>query len=90
METGIKVRVQPRASRDEVLGFQGEVLRVRVTAPPHEGRANQALVEVLSQALDVPRSRIRILRGHGSRDKLLAVEGLSREDVEGRLAGAPG
>jgi len=85
METQIHIRLQPNARRNEVIRFQGEVLRVRVTAPPHEGRANKALIELLSSVLDIPKSRIDILRGHTSRDKLVAIDGLESAEVRARL-----
>lgn len=76
METLIKVRVQPGARRDEIVGFQGDVLRLRVKAPPREGRANLAVAGLLAKKLDVARSQVRILRGHAAREKVIAVEGI--------------
>jgi hypothetical protein len=61
------------------------VLRVRVTAPPVEGRANDALLRLLARALDVPVSRLRIVRGQTQRNKVVAVEGLSADEVHARL-----
>jgi uncharacterized protein (TIGR00251 family) len=81
----LHVRVQPRASRNEVLGFNGPVLRVRVTAPPEAGRANDAVVALLAEALGVPRSRIRILRGHAARNKVVLVESLTQAEAARRL-----
>ncbi len=81
------VRLTPRASRDGIAGWEGDVLRVRVTAPPIEGRANDALIRLLARALDVPTSRLRVVRGQTQRNKVVAVEGLSGEDVRGRLGG---
>jgi uncharacterized protein (TIGR00251 family) len=83
----VRVRLQPKASRSEVLGFYGDVLRVRVTAPPERGKANQALIDLLASALGLPKSRIRVLRGHTSRDKLIAVESVSQDDLRRRLGG---
>ena len=76
METLIRVRVQPGARRDEIVGFQGDVLHLRVKAPPREGRANLAVVELLAKKLNVARSQVRILRGHAAREKVIAVEGI--------------
>lgn len=81
----LRVRVQPGASRSQVLGYDGQLLRVRVSAPPEDGRANEAVVALLAEALGVPRSRVRILRGHTSRDKLVSMESLSLEEVVRRL-----
>ncbi len=83
--TRLTVRVTPRASRDELLGFQGEVLRVRVKAPPVEGRANEALLRLLAKVLGVPRSSLAIVRGQTSREKIVAVDGLEAAEVRRRI-----
>lgn len=82
----IRVRVQPRASRSEIVGREGDVWRVRLTAPPAEGRANAALVALLAETLDVRRSDVAILRGQTSRDKLVEIAGLGEDQVASRLA----
>lgn len=79
------VRLQPRASKNEIAGVQGSALKVRVTAPPVEGSANQALIDFLSEALDVPRRDVSIVSGHSSRMKLIEVSGADIEAVR-RLA----
>lgn len=84
----IAVRVQPRASRDEVLGWRDGVLRVRVTAPPVEGAANVALVTLVAGALGVKPSAVRLLRGQTGRDKLVSVAGLTDDEVRARLRGS--
>lgn len=68
------VRITPRASRDEVVGWADGVLHVRVHAPPVDGRANEALVEALAEYGGIPRSRITIVRGATSRVKRICVE----------------
>ncbi len=73
METILNVWVQPRASRNEILGFQDEYLRVRVIAPPAEGRANHLLREVLADALGISLSRVEILSGHNARRKRIRI-----------------
>ena len=83
--TMIKVKVQPKASQDRVLGFQNDMLRVRVTAVPERGQANHALIELLAQVLQVPKGWIQIRRGRGSRDKRVEIAGLSTDDIERRL-----
>ena len=75
------------ASRNEIAGFEGETLRVRVTAPPVEGRANQALTRLLAKELGVARGDVRVVADHGSRDKVLAVDGLGAAEVRRRLGG---
>ena len=84
----LPVRVQPRARRNEVVGWQGAALRVRVTAPPTDGRANQAVVELLAAALGLPHASIALVSGAASRDKLLRVERHSLADLRARLDGA--
>ena len=68
------MRVQPRASRDELAGMQGEVLRVRLTAPPVDNAANDALIDFLADKLGVPTRMVRIVSGFGSRNKLIEVD----------------
>ena len=81
----IKVRVQPKASRNQVDGYSAGSLRLRVTAPPQAGKANMAVISLLAETLGVPKSRLRIIRGHGSRQKLVQVTSLTPEDLERAL-----
>ncbi len=89
--TRIAVRLSPRASRDEIGGFEpaadgaGEVLRVRVTAPPVDGRANTALTRLLAKRLGVARGAVTIVGGQSSRRKVVAVEGLSLAELRALL-----
>ena len=85
METRLRVRLTPRAASDEIVGWQGDVLRVRVTAPPVEGRANAALERLLAGTIDVPKGAVRVVSGARGREKTVAVEGLHREEVRLRL-----
>lgn len=71
----LNVRVQPRASRTEFAGLHGERLRVRLNAPPVDGRANAALVEFIAEAFAVPRARVSIEHGLSSRDKRVRIQG---------------
>jgi len=75
------VRVQPRASKDEIAGEMGGALRVRLRAPAVEDRANEALVEFLAQLLKTPRSAVRILSGERSRTKRMEIRGVTRRQV---------
>lgn len=79
------VRVVPRASRNEIAGMQGEMLRVRLTAPPVEGAANKALVKLLAEVLKVPERDIEIVSGHTGRQKVVHVATLSARELEVRL-----
>lgn len=73
----LRVQVQPRASRTELAGLHGEMLRIRLAAPPVEGAANEALVRFLAAALGVPRAAVAITAGAGSRRKTVVIEGVS-------------
>jgi len=75
------VRVQPRASRDEIAGEMGGALKVRLRAPAVEDRANEALVEFLAQLLKTPRSAVRILSGERSRTKRIEIRGVTRQQI---------
>jgi uncharacterized protein (TIGR00251 family) len=79
------LRVQPDASRNEVVGFTGEVLRVRIAAPPVRGKANKELIAFLSQILGVSKGALTIIQGHTSKNKVIAIDGLSREEIMERL-----
>lgn len=82
----LPVRAQPGARRAGVQGEQAGALKVAVTAPPEDGRANQALVEVLRKALGVKRSQVELIAGQTSRDKRFLIRGLTRAELESRLA----
>jgi len=75
------VRVQPRASKDEIAGEMGGALKVRLQAPAVEDRANEALVEFLAQALKTPRTAVRILSGERSRTKRIEIRGVTRQQI---------
>ena len=79
------VRAQPRASRSEIVGLHGDALKVRLAAPPADGAANEALIEVLADALGIARGAVRIVSGATSRGKVVEVDGVSVENVA-RLA----
>ncbi|MFB0536050.1 MAG: DUF167 domain-containing protein [Anaerolineae bacterium] len=81
------VRVIPRASRNEIEGVTGHALKVRLTAPPVEGAANKALIELLAERLKVRKSQIEIVAGQTSRQKMISVVGLQPGEVEKRLFG---
>jgi uncharacterized protein (TIGR00251 family) len=81
----LNVRLTPRASSTEIRGFVEDVLHVRVTAPPVDGRANEALVRLLAARLGVPRGAVRIVAGQTAREKLLAIDGLTVDEVRRRL-----
>jgi uncharacterized protein (TIGR00251 family) len=76
------VRVQPRASRDELAGERAGALLVRISAPPHDGAANESLVRLLARALGVAASAVAIVRGGSRRDKLVRVSGVRSQQVQ--------
>ena len=82
------VRVQPRASRDDIEGEYADALKIRLTAPPVDDRANEALVRLLAERLDVPRAAVRIVAGEKSRRKRVVVTGVKREQVLALLSAA--
>lgn len=75
------VRVVPRASRSEILGSEGGTLRVRVSAPPVEGKANKELVKLLAKALGVSSGQVELISGHKARLKTVRVHGVDSEAV---------
>jgi uncharacterized protein (TIGR00251 family) len=82
----LNVHLTPRASRDQVDGWREGVLRVRVAAPPVDGRANEALIRVIAAALKIAPSRVRVVGGAASRIKLIEVDGMSGADVNRAIA----
>lgn len=82
----ISVRVSPGASRDEITGLKEGVWQIRVKAPPVQGRANYALLQLLGKALKLKSSDLAIVRGHTSRQKTVAVSGLGEAEISERLS----
>jgi uncharacterized protein (TIGR00251 family) len=77
----VAVRVQPRASRDEIIGEMDGALKIVLQAPAVEGRANEALVEFLARLLKTPKSAVRILSGDRSRSKRLEIRGVTKQQI---------
>jgi uncharacterized protein len=75
------VRVQPRASNDEIAGVYGDALKVRLTAPPVDGAANEKLVDFLADIFVVGRQSVRIVSGESSRSKTVEIEGITERAV---------
>ena len=82
----LSVKLQPRASANEIGEALGNELRIKVTAPPVDAAANEALLKLLAQQLHCPRNRVDIIRGHTSRHKTVMLYGLAAEDVARKLA----
>jgi uncharacterized protein (TIGR00251 family) len=82
----LKVRVLPRSSRTEASGIQDGALKLKITAPPVEGQANEACLRFLAEALKIRRSQIALASGPASKTKTFAISGLDRRELEQRLA----
>ena len=85
----LEVKVVPGASRSEIAGWLGAVLKVRVTAPPEKGRANAAVEALVCDALGLPSGSARIVTGTASPRKVVEIRGLAHAEVVRRLCGAP-
>ena len=82
------VRVQPRARKNAITGIFGQALKLALTAPPVEGKANQACVEFFAEFLNVPRASVTIVGGQTSRNKVIRIAGRTAAEVEARLRAA--
>ena len=78
----LRVRVVPGATATQVVGRLGDAWKVRVRAAPEKGRANDEVVTLLAGSLGLPRADVRVVTGHTTRDKVVELAGISREDVE--------
>jgi uncharacterized protein (TIGR00251 family) len=81
----LALKLQPRASTDEIVGPLGAELRIRVTAPPVDSAANEALLRFLAERLACPRNRVELVRGRTSRHKLVRLHGFTAGEVAARL-----
>ncbi len=81
----LAVKAIPNAPRNEVMGWLGDALKIKVHAPPVEGRANDELRDFLADALSLPRRSVTLLRGDTSRQKLFRIDGLALAEVKNRL-----
>lgn len=86
MPVTLELKVVPNAPRDELTGWAGATLKVKLRAPALEGRANEALCGFLATRLSLPRRAVTLLRGEKSRHKLVRVDGLSADEVRERLS----
>ena len=84
--TRLRLRVAPGARRAGIVGRHGEAWKVRVAEPPDGGRANAAVVRLLADTLELPRDSVTVVSGHGSRDKVVELDGLDPDRVAERLA----
>ena len=82
-----KAAIQPRGSKNEIVGLKGDALKIRLTAPPVEGAANKMCVEFLAETLKVKKSDVEIIRGQASRSKKVLVRSATRKEIESLLKG---
>lgn len=84
--SALAIRVTPRASRNEIAEVLHDgTIRIRLAAPPVEGKANEALIDFLAEILNVPRSHIEIVAGHTGRDKLVSIQDMDPEEAHRRI-----
>lgn len=88
VSTRLRLRVSPGASRSGVVGRHGTAWKLRVSAPPENGRANDAVATLLASVLDLPKNAVLLVSGHGSRDKTVELDGLDHTEAERRLTAA--
>jgi uncharacterized protein (TIGR00251 family) len=82
----LRLRVVPRAKRSGIVGRHGDAWKLRVTAAPERGRANEAAVQLLADTLRIQPADVRLVSGHGSRDKIVEVSGIDPSEAERRLS----
>lgn len=80
-----KIKVQPRASKNEVAGLVGDALKVRLTSPPVDGEANEACIKFFADTLSIPKSSVEIINGHTSRTKTIFIKGLNKLLVQAKI-----
>ena len=84
-KTTISIRVYPNATRNEIADFTDDILRVKIAASPLKGRANKELLSFLCRLLAVSKDRVSIVKGHTARNKIVAIDGMSKESALGLL-----
>lgn len=78
----LKVKVVPGSSRNQIVGWLGDALKIKVTAPPEKGKANEAVIELLAETLDISTDDIEVVSGHSSPSKLIAIGGMDDETIK--------
>lgn len=81
----LSIKVTPNAGRNEITGWRDGVLQVKIAEPPARGKANKELTDFLSRTLGVKKSAISIIKGQASRNKAIAIEGMTREEIIKRI-----
>ncbi|EIT71509.1 MULTISPECIES: DUF167 domain-containing protein [Hydrocarboniphaga] len=83
--TRLRLRVSPKASSNRLVGWHGEALKLRVTAAPERGKANDAVIGLLAEALDVPRQSITLVHGETAQDKIVEIAALDDGEIKRRI-----
>ncbi len=83
----LTLKVTPNASKNQIIGWEGDLLRVRIKGVPEKGRVNEELIDFLAETLEIAKSDIEIESGHTSRIKRLRIDGLSQEQINAKLPG---
>jgi uncharacterized protein (TIGR00251 family) len=86
LQTLLKVKLIPRSSRNQVVGKEDDTYRIKITAPPVEGKANHLLIDYLSGILEVPKGNVQIVSGESSRMKTLRIAGISLKEIHDKIA----
>jgi uncharacterized protein (TIGR00251 family) len=86
--TRLRLRVSPGSGRAGIVGRHGDGWKVRVTAPPEDGRANEAVLRLLAETLSLPRRALTLVSGHGARDKIVQLDGVGPAQIDRRLTSA--
>ena len=86
--TRLRLRVSPGAGRAAIVGRHGDAWKVRVTAPPEQGKANEAVLRLVADTLALPRSAVTLVSGHGGRDKIVELAGMEPAQIARRLESA--
>jgi len=81
-----RIHVVPKSSKSEISGVQDDALKLKITSPPVEGKANEACIKFLSNILGVRKAKVKIVSGHKSRKKTIAIEGIGKKDIEDIIA----
>ena len=84
--TKLQIKVVPGASMDEICGWLGDDLKVRVCVPPEKGKANAAVIKLLARSLDIPVNAISVYSGHTAKRKIIRISGISNAELHANLA----
>jgi uncharacterized protein (TIGR00251 family) len=82
----LALHIQPGAKNTEIAGEHGDALKIRLAAPPVDGKANECLIEFIAELIRLPKSSVRLLSGHGSRKKRIEIVGMGVDEVSNRLS----